>query len=431
MWNRLRTLVTTKALQQTAFVYAGSLLNAASLFALNVLLARSLDQYNYGIFSLSILVLMTIAELTDFGLNASILRFAPHYIAQRENHKLKQLLFTVWRWRLSFTAVLTIGTIVTAPWVARLVLGQSAVSPYLMYSALGIGGVVLLGFVSTFLQASQRFYLNAALQSLKGLLRLGIVLVLYYCGVRTLFAYVSAYIVVPWLLGLWSMHTLPSDFRKVRLEDNDRKVIHNQVAKFSFWVTLSTFLGLLASRIDHVMVSHFLGLSQVAVFTVAWQFIQFFPLIYNAITAVLMPKFATAPDRASLGKMVRRTVRFVSVGVILALLYIYPSKYLIAWMFGEQYVSAMPVYMILAAGYALNIFIVPFSLVISVFNRTQLFVVTGVIQMVTTVVGNVLFIPTFGVIGAAYTFAVAMIVQLCVTVGIAAYLLKKKEFIVH
>ena len=90
----------------------------------------------------------------------------------------------------------------------------------------------------------------------------------------------------------------------------------------------------------------------------------------------------------------------------------------------------MPVYMVLAVGYALNILIVPFSLVISVFRETKLFVVTGFVQLIVTIFGNIIFIPRLGMMGVAYTFLCAMMVQVCVMVGIALYLLKKKNLVV-
>jgi len=90
-----------RALHQTGYVAVGSLINGLSLFALNIALARALNHELFGIFSLSVLMLLTVAELSDFGLNLGLLRFAPYYLATNQLDKLKQLIKTIWRWRIS------------------------------------------------------------------------------------------------------------------------------------------------------------------------------------------------------------------------------------------------------------------------------------------------------------------------------------------
>ena len=69
---RIKTILQKRALHQAFFVYVGSMVNGVSLFALNIILARILNQELFGIFSLSVLVLMTVAELSDFGLNMGL-----------------------------------------------------------------------------------------------------------------------------------------------------------------------------------------------------------------------------------------------------------------------------------------------------------------------------------------------------------------------
>src|SRR3989339_223132 len=139
----VQSIFKKKALHQTAFVTVGSLINGVSLLVLNIVLARALSREVFGIFSLSVLALSTAAELSDFGLNLGLLRFAPYYIATNQTEKLKQLIKTIWRWRVILTWVLTVGGIVLSYPLAKYMFGQAKVAPYLAYSFLGIGGVIL------------------------------------------------------------------------------------------------------------------------------------------------------------------------------------------------------------------------------------------------------------------------------------------------
>ena len=411
-------------------MYAGSLVNGLSLFALNIILARSMSPSLFGIFSISILVLSTVAEMSDFGLNAGLLRFAPYYISTNQTDKLKQLIKTIWQWRVSLTIVLTLGGVVLSRPLAEYVFGQPQVAGYVAFASLGVGGVILLGFIATYLQAKQRFFYNASLQSLKGFLRLLIVGILALFGVDNLFVYLSVYIFVPWILTLTNYGVLPPDFRTVVVEDEVKNKLHSQLAKFSFWLTLSSLMSIFASRVDQVMVSKLMGLANVAIYSVAYQLIQFFPLIYNSISSVLTPKMSSLTDKASVVVFIKRTFKWVLLAAFAVSILIYPSQYLITLFFGQKYISSMPVYLVLAYSLMLNILVIPFSLAITVFNRTNLVALSGLLQLVVSVAANMAFIPIFGVMGAAYAFGLGIIVSLLYNMACAVYLIKKKDLTV-
>lgn len=425
--ERIQSVLRKRSIHEVSFVYAGALVNGLSLFALNIALARALSPVMFGAFALSVLVLSTVAEISDFGLNAGLLRFAPYYISTAQTDKLKQLVKTIWRWRVTLTLVLTGGGIIFAYPIAVYVLGQPEITSYIAYASLGIGGVILLGFLATYLQASQRFGYNATLQSLKGLLRLAVVVIMMAAGVTNLFAYLSAYIFVPWILFLLSYQVLPDKFRESVIDAEVKNKLHAQLARFSFWLTISSLLSILASRVDQIMVSRLLGLEQVAIYAVAYQLIQFFPLIYNSISSVLTPKINSLTDKAALVIFIKRTLKWMVALALGLAVCIYPSQYVIHFLFGQKYDAAMAVYLVLAYSLLFNILVTPFSLAITVFNRTHLVAFSGVIQLVINVVGNLLLIPQFGVIGAAYTFGLGILVGLLYNVGCAWYLIRYKK----
>ncbi len=428
--ERVKAILQIKALRQTGYVFFGALVNGGSLFALNIILARTVSADIFGIFSLSVLALSTVAELSDFGLNSGLLRFAPYYISTNQTDKLKQLVKTIWRWRVILTWVLTIGGVVLAVPLARYLFGQSKIAPYLAYSFLGIGGVVFLGFLATFLQAKQRFFYQASVQSLKGFLRLLVVVVLAIFGVKNLFAYLSVYIFVPWILFLFNYKVLPENFRKVEVDDEAKKNLHSQLVKFSFWLSISSIVAVVATRVDNVMISHYMGLESVAVYNVAYQLIQFFPLIYSSINSVLTPKMSGLTDKKALIIFIKRTCKWVFVAVVIVSVLIYPSQFLIPLFFGQKYVSSMPVYLVLAYSLILNIVAIPFALTITIFNKTHLAFFAALLGALINVVGNILLIPRFGVMGSAYTFGLGIFFSLVYNAICAVYLIKKRDLVV-
>lgn len=416
-----------KFLWNVGYVYLGSLMNGVSLFAINVILGRGLEKADYAIFTLVTLVLSTVAEMSDFGLNAGLLRFGPYYRATNQTDKLKQLVKIIWQWRTSLSVILTVGGMAASPLIARYIFGQPHLTSEIAFSFLGVGGIILLGFLATYLQAEQRFVYNATLQSLKGLLRLAFIGGLVLWGNTNLYAYVSAYVLVPWVLFLVNYHVLPAKFTSVSIDSEVKQKMNEQLKKFSFWLTVASLTSIVASRIDQVMVSRFLGLEQVAIYTVAYQFIQLYPILWQSISSVLTPKLSSVTTKAEVVALVRRTLKWIVPLLVCIAVLIYPSQYLIVLLFGHKYDAAMSVYLVLSYGIVFNLLAIPFSLIMGVFNKTNLTAFSGVLQLVTNVALNFWLIPIYGVMGAAYTFSFSIIVSLVYSVSCAIYLFKKKE----
>ena len=429
-WQYIKNFKNKKFLSDAAWAYSGALLNGASLFLINAALGRYLSQELFATFSLSVLALSTVAEMSDFGLNGGLLRFAPYYLSRGEDAKLKQLVKVIWRWRIWLSAILTAGGAAFSYPIAKYLLNQPDIAGYLAFSFLGVGGVVLLGFVSAYLQAARHFVYNSVLQSLKGLIRLLIVIVFIVCGVTDIYPYLAVYLIVPWILLLISFKKLPAGFNRASIAEAERKQLNSQLAKFSFWLAIWSWSAIIASRIDQIMLSNLLGLAQVAIYSVAFQFVYFFSLGSQSISAVLAPRISAISAKQEIGPFIRRAFKWLLPLIIIAAALIYPSQYLVIWFFGHKYDSALPVYLVLAFSMLVSFLSIPFSLALNVFNRTNLLAISGALQFAANIALNLWLIPQFGVIGAAYAFGIGTLASLLYAAACLAYLMRRAEIIV-
>lgn len=428
--EKIIQLFSKKSLYDVGLVYAGSLLNGVSLFLINIFLGRVLEKDLFGVFTLSIMIVSTVAEMSDFGLNGGLLRFAPYYLANKEDSKLKQLVKTIWRWRIWLSVILTLGGIVVSPWLARYVFNNPNITGHLIFAFLGVGGVVLVGFTSTYLQASQRFLTNSVIQSLKGVLRLILVITLFLFNVHNVFAYLLIYILIPWLLFLFSYRYLPESFGQVQVEAEVKQKMHSQLARFSFWLTIASLSSILASRVDQIMLSRLMGLEKVAIYAMAFQFVYLYSLILQSVTTVLTPQVNSLRTSQELFMFCKRVFKWVILLAVVISLAIYPSKFVIAFLFGQKYLESLPIYLILSWSMMLNLLVIPFSLVITAYNQTRLLAISGFMQLIVNVVFNLLLIPQYGVRGAAYTFMIGLGFAVVYVMISAGYLLKYKKLAV-
>ncbi len=423
----LKKVFKKKFLNDLAWVYLGSLANGVSLFLINVVLGRFLDKEWFAVFSLSVLALSTVAEMSDFGLNGGLLRFAPYYLSHGEDKKLKQLVKIIWGWRVWLSIILTVGGVALSYPIARYVFNQPVLSGYLTFSFLGVGGVVLLGFISSYLQASRRFLYNSVLQGLKGVLRLLIIVAMIFFGVTGIYYYLAVYLLIPWALFLFSVGALPKGFNKVALPIEEKKQLNSQLANFSFWLAIWSWSAIIASRIDQVMLSNLLGLEQVAIYAVAFQFVYFYSLGNQSISAVLTPRISSIVSKQDVLAFIKRALKWMMPIIVLVAILIYPSQYIITLFFGHKYDASLGVYLILSYSMLVMLMAIPFSLAINVFNKTKLLAISGFLQFAVNVLFNILLIPIFGVSGAAITFAIGNIVSLAYTVICLKYLYNNFE----
>src|SRR3989344_2752253 len=391
--NRAKNILAKKFVQDVILVYAGSFLNGISLFLINIILGRSLEKEWFAIFSLSILTISTVAEMSDFGLNGGLLRFAPFYIKSNQIDKLKQLIKTIWQWRIWLSAILTLGGIMLSWPIAKYIFNQPQISGYLAFSFLGVGGIVLLGFVSAYLQAKQDFFRNAIMQTLKGVARLILIIILLAFGINNIYALLSVYILIPWILFVANYNALPKGFYKIAIEKDVKRELHSQLAKFSFWLTIWSLSAILASRIDQIMLSNLLGLEKVAIYTIAFQFIYLYSMASQSITSVLMPKYNSLRSKAEIIALTKKLMKWLIPATLILFLVIPPSRYLITLVFGDKYIDSMPVYLVLSYSMALNLFNIPLSLILTTFNRTKLIAISGFIQLIINAGLNLLLIP--------------------------------------
>lgn len=424
---KLSSRIFPKAALQASVVYAGMLGNGACLFLVNVFLGRFLDKASFGSFSLAILALSTLAELSDFGLNAGFLRYGSYYSARGEEGKLLQLVRLVWRWRVRLSVLLTVFGVAFARPIAEIVLNAPALAGTLAFSFLGVGGTVFLGFVATYLQLRERYVANAVVQFLKGFLRFAFIYGIVHAGFAGPYALVLGFIVVPWILFIFVSRLLPAGFYSAPSFASEHVAVARQLKSYSFWIALWSFAAIFAGRVEQIVLSSLMGLEAVAVFAAASQFMQAYSLGAQAVSTVLAPKAGAIRSAQELSSLMHRSFRPL-IWLSFALIpFIILSSRLIPLVFRASYADAMPVYIVLSIGYIGFMLNAPFSLAISAYNKTVFYAVLGAFQVVLSIALNYLFIPSYGVLGAALAFTVTSFVILAATGACASYLMRTRE----
>ena len=168
------------------------------------------------------------------------------------------------------------------------------------------------------------------------------------------------------------------------------------------------------NRIDVLLITQFLNFTQTGLYTAAYKFfdlLSFFPAL---VSHVLFPVFSSLMVKAAIGEVRQNLEKYLKLMLAAAL----PlaaggtvlAKPLIILVAGPGFESAAPVLAVLVWAIAILFIYIPVnSLVISQLTKKAA-AITG-INVAVNIIGNIILIPRYGIIGAAVMTVISESVQ--------------------
>jgi O-antigen/teichoic acid export membrane protein len=185
-----------------------------------------------------------------------------------------------------------------------------------------------------------------------------------------------------------------------------------RAATYGVQAHLSNILGFLNYRVDMFLVNGFLGPVAVGLYAVGVGLVEKLWMISQAASTVLFPRVAAETEeerRKEFTPLVARTVLWTTAlgAVVLAFL----SRWIVLLLYSEAFLPAVGVLqallvgiIVLSAGKILANYIAGRGL-----PRVNLY--TGIVAVITNVVLNLLWIPRYGIVGAARASTVSYTVS--------------------
>lgn len=417
--------IKSKSSMNFSFTFIATIISAMGMFIANLILSKIFPVEWFGIFTISLIVVNTVAEFSDLGLNNTIMRFIPHYSASGEEDKKKEVFWFIWNIRFLLIWVLTIGGIIFAKEISSGLLNQPILSKYIAISSLGIGGVISLAFLSSYLQATKRFKKNAIIQAYKGVLRILVVFILLLFKVQNIIVYIVAISFIPWVLFLFN-------YKELRLEfvDKPKKIsseIKKEIWDYSSWLGLWSIIAIIGTRVDQVVIVNTLGLKEIAIYNIAFQFMVFYNMISSSLSTIITPAINSALTKESMIKIIKKSfLVIISIVVVLSVMVV-PSSWVITLIYGNKYVGAQSVYIILSFGMIVSIISFPVSLIVQYYKKTYFFALGSFLNLMLTLIFNIILIPKLNIVGAAIAFIITNLAMMGYSLIIGYVLLKRAE----
>lgn len=381
--------------------FLGGLCQLASL----LLISRSLGPEGAGIYSIAILLPMLLTLLLNLGINASNV----YFVASKQF-----TLSHVWVASRNLSLLLIILGLLVG--LAIIILAGEVLFPgiepeLLMLAMLIFPSGLITSIFLSLVQAVEdfrKYNIIVMMQPFTGLLLL---VALWIGGTFTLPLILTA-LVISHLAGAIFGYLLVRKIvcKNVSTDLEDRSSVYLFVAlRYGIKAHFGNIIGFLNYRLDIFLVNMFLGPAATGIYSIAVRLTEQLWLLSSAVSTVLLPRLsAMAHDdagRRMLTPLVCRVTLYLTLvasGVLTVL-----AEPLIEILFGPQFQDASIALIVLLPGVILVSCgrVIANDLAARGMVGANLYL--ALVTLILNFLGNILLIPTFGIIGAAIATSLA------------------------
>ncbi|MHB2267859.1 lipopolysaccharide biosynthesis protein [Aliihoeflea sp. PC F10.4] len=401
------------AARMSMTAFAVRIASAAIAFASQVFLARWMGAFEYGVFALVWTAILILGNLSGFGFHTAIIRFIPEYRSQQRWSDLRGVIFA------SRFAVVATSTVVALAGALLVHLLSARIEPYYILPFL-LGMVCLpMMALSDLMHGVARghgWQFHAMLPTY--IFRPGLIIVLMIAAIiagapPTAVTGMYAAIAATYLTCLWQL---------VVVSGNSARAIPAAPRGYAMrkWTLVSLPIFVIEGFIyivtnaDVLLVGFFLPPTDVAVYFATVKTLALVHFVYFAVKAGVAQRFAGlmhGDDRHELGAFARDTVRWtfwptLAMGILLLIV----GEPLL-WLFGTEFTAGYPLLFVLVAGVLARSTVGPAESLLSMSGYQNACAVVFAIVLALNVGLSCFLIPLYGLWGAAFATALAMVCE--------------------
>lgn len=394
-------------LKQFTGVSFFQLINSASAFIINILIARWMGPQAFGNFYIFITTAIISTILFEFGLNRTLLRFSAFHEARGEVEEKLRYYSTVLRLKTILgIIVLALGLSVSWFWVSEL------------RWQLSLG--LITGFIVSYCQffsavaQTEKDYTAYNLVLSFNTLRLVMIGLAGIMGVVLTGYLYTAFIAAPLLLASFPAWRLGRSLRQAA--PAAEPLVMKKLIQFGKWMILLSVLETIYQRLDVFMVRGLTSAGQAGYYSAALAFFGIVYLLPSYSALLVYPRLVEAVshnDKVSLAKYFRYSTDLMAIiAVPLALGLWAVSPELISLLLGPKYAASAPMFKYMMIYSILWSCQLNSGALFFAQDKPKLVVIIVLITLMVNFVINWLLIPRMGIAGAGIAICSAMAVSL-------------------
>jgi O-antigen/teichoic acid export membrane protein len=409
--------------KDTAWVFAGNLISSVLGYAIIVVCARVMLPEAFGYFSIVIAVITMLTDISDFGLNTSMVKFIAHHTALKDENSVAAILRFNFISKGILSLVLVVAGIALAGVISSSFFRMPALATPLRVSFLGIPGIFLAGIFLALYQARQqhvrRVIWNVGMVAFRFVLLL--LLFLIDRVTPSIILVVALYIVAPYIF------TIP--FFKNILDKNSKPTIKKEMMQkifgFGKWFILINVCVIIIGRIDMFLLARYTNATTVGFYSAGYKIASLVTLLNASLITIIYPVMSAFKNPEDLKRFIVKNVKWVVLAVFALMPFGFLGSFAINLIYGNAYALSTGPFHLLYIGFLLNILISFFEVVLWSTNRPDLDAWFMLGNLVLSFCLNLVLIPHYGILGAAWAFMILKSVGVVVIIFLGIFSVRK------
>jgi|WetSurMetagenome_2_1015567.scaffolds.fasta_scaffold15772_4 O-antigen/teichoic acid export membrane protein len=412
-----------EAVRQLAYIYTSRVLTAAMGFFASWLVANSLGVANFGLFTTASVVMGIAGTLIELGLTTTMIRKLSYHLVRNDDESAVGIFRRIYFFRLAVSGCFLVIAYFGAPAFAAHVRGYAQLTDALRLAALGAFLFNVSYHTEAVLRAYEKFRQMALINVAASFARVALLVVVWRATTLTV-ENTMAINLAQTLIGFLIMSLVIP--RKYYTRKQSTTYPLGEVLRYSGWLFAFSLLFMLFDRLDILMLGYFKQPTDVGNYGVAYMLVRPIEMVPETLNVVLLPKVAKFTRKEQVFRYFHDTLKVTAfVGVLCFLLIVFAKP--IIGTFFPKYTQAATLFQILVGAFILLTIINPINLVGHSLNKPQLFTMMAGINLVLNFTGNMIFIPPYGAVGAAWATLISRILGGIISIFILIYYLNRWE----
>lgn len=399
-----------RARQMALVAFSVRVVSAGIAFLSQIVQARLMGEYEYGIFAFVWVLVILFGNLSCFGFHTAVIRFQPGYRAAGQVENIRGL-----AWTVRVFAMVSASVVAAAGFVLLHFWGEAIAEWYLVPVGLGllILPMIALGDVLDGTARANNWSLNSMVPTY--IVRPVLILLFMVAAVQagaphTATTAMMAALAATYVTSLSQFFRMSRRLRRL-YEHGRRSVEFGTWLRFSLPVFLVDGVGFLLTNADVVMVGLYMPPDQVAVYFAASKTIVLMQFVFFAVKAASAPRFSqliAAGDRQGLAHFAARATRWAFwPSLVVGGLVLLAGRPLLS-LFGPAFTEGHMLMFLLFAGLIVKAVVGPGDILLNMSGHQNLCVKLYILTFIVSLGLNVTLIPMFGLAGAATAVALAL-----------------------
>lgn len=386
-------------------------LSAALMYVTQIILARWMGSFDYGIYVFVWTWVLILGGLSHFGLSLASIRLVPVYREAGDLNGLRGLVLG------SRIAAIVCGTVIMAAGLAGLWLFEPYIENHFVMP-LYLGLVCIPLFALTDVQdglGRGNAWMGVALippYLLRPILLLAVMYVAHLQAIEmSATTAAGAAIVATWATALVQAVLLNGHIRD-SIPKGERSYRFGAWLKISLPLLVILFCELLLQNTDVLVISRFMSPTDVAIYYAAGKTMALIMFVHYAVGSAVANRFATLNargDKEGLRAFVRDAVNWTFWPSLACAVLILALGKPLLWLFGPQFDGGYPVMCILVVGFLFRSSMGPAEYLLNMLGEQALCATVLFAAAVLNIALNFALVPAFGLIGAASATSISLV----------------------